>query len=109
MSNAEALTSQSIVALCDIDFKFVDRNIPGKLKDKDGKKVHPTQKPEGLLARVLLRFVFLKSGSAIDETALNAALIAALVGNFLGRDIHIALCALPLVGGSFANLSSRAQ
>jgi modification methylase len=25
-----------------------------RLKDKDGRKVHPTQKPEGLLARVLL-------------------------------------------------------
>jgi len=62
-----------------------------------------------LLARVLLRFVFLRSGSSIDETALNAALIAALVGNFLGRDIHIALRALPLVGGSFTKLSSRAQ
>jgi hypothetical protein len=34
-------------------------------------------------------------------------LIAALVGNFLGRDIHIALRALSLAGGSFANLSSR--
>ncbi len=25
-----------------------------RLKDKNGKKVHPTQKPEALLARVLL-------------------------------------------------------
>ena len=60
-----------------------------------------------LLARVLIRFVFMRSGSAVDETALNAALIAALVGNFLGRDILIALRALPLVGGSFTKLSSR--
>ena len=60
-----------------------------------------------LLARVLIRFVFTWSGSAIDETALNAALIAALVGNFVGRDILIALRALPLAGGSFAKLSSR--
>jgi len=60
-----------------------------------------------LLARVLIRFVFIWSGSAVDETALNAALIAALVGNFLGRDIRTALRALPLVGGSFTKLSSR--
>jgi len=59
------------------------------------------------LARVLIRFFFTWSGSAIDETALNAALIAALVGNFVGRDILIALRALPLAGGSFAKLSSR--
>ena len=60
-----------------------------------------------LLARVLIRFVFIWSGSAVDETALNAALIAALVGNFLGRDILTALRALPLAGGSFTKLSSR--
>jgi hypothetical protein len=60
-----------------------------------------------LLARVLIRFVFIWSGSAVDETALNAALIAALVGNFLGRDIRIALRALKLSGGSFTKLSSR--
>ena len=60
-----------------------------------------------LLARVLIRFVFMSSGSAIDETALNAALIAALVGNFVGRDILIAQRALQLSGGSFTNLSSR--
>jgi hypothetical protein len=60
-----------------------------------------------LLARVLIRFVFTWSGSAIDETALNAALIAALVGNFVGRDIRTALRALPLAGGSFTRLSSR--
>src|ERR1700730_15113729 len=40
-----------------------------------------------LLARVLIRFLFIWSGSEVDETALNAALIAALVGNLLGRDI----------------------
>jgi hypothetical protein len=62
-----------------------------------------------LLLRVLLRFVFIKSGSAVDETVLNAALIAALVGNFVGRDIHIALRALKLSEGSFTKLSSRAQ
>jgi uncharacterized membrane protein YjjB (DUF3815 family) len=60
-----------------------------------------------LLARVLIRFLFMRSGSAVDETALNAALIAALVGNFLGRDMRTALRALELSGGSFAKLSSR--
>ena len=60
-----------------------------------------------LLARVLIRFVFIWSGSAVDEMTLNAALIAALVGNFLGRDIRTALRALPLAGGSFTKLSSR--
>ena len=60
-----------------------------------------------LLARVLIRFVFIWGGSAIDEAALNAALIAALVGNFLGRDIRTALRALSLSGGSFTKLSSR--
>lgn len=60
-----------------------------------------------LLARVLIRFLFIWSGSAVDETALNVALIAALVGNFLGRDIRTALRAMPLAGGSFAKLSSR--
>jgi hypothetical protein len=60
-----------------------------------------------LLARVLIRFLFIWSGSALDETALNASLIAALVGNFVGRDIRTALRALPLAGGSFTKLSSR--
>jgi membrane protein CcdC involved in cytochrome C biogenesis len=60
-----------------------------------------------LLARVLIRFLFTRSGSAVDETALNAALIAALVGNFLGRDIRTALRALQLSGGSFTKLFSR--
>ena len=60
-----------------------------------------------LLARVLIRLVFIRSGSMANETALNAALIAALVGNFIGRDIRTALRALPLAGGSFTKLSSR--
>lgn len=60
-----------------------------------------------LLARVLIRFLFTRSGSAVDETALNAALIAALVGNFLGRDIRTALRALQLSSGSFTKLFSR--
>jgi len=60
-----------------------------------------------LLVRVLIRFVLIASGITVDEAALNAAFIAAIVGNFLGRDIVIALRALPLAGGSFAKLSSR--
>jgi hypothetical protein len=60
-----------------------------------------------LLVRVLIRFVLIWRGIAVDETALNAAFIAAIVGNFLGRDIVIALRALPLVGGSFTRLFSR--
>lgn len=60
-----------------------------------------------LLARVLIRFVFIWSGLAVDETALNAALIAALVGNFLGRDIRVALRALSLAGGSFVKFSNH--
>lgn len=59
-----------------------------------------------LLARVLIRFAFLRGG-ALDATSLNAALIAALVGNFLGRDARTALRALPLAGGSFSRLSGR--
>lgn len=60
-----------------------------------------------LLVRVLIRVVLIASGISVDEAALNAAFIAAIVGNFVGRDIVIALRALPLAGGSFANLSSR--
>jgi hypothetical protein len=60
-----------------------------------------------LLARVLIRLVLIRSDSAVDETALNAALIAAFMGNFLGRDIRTALRALLLTGGSFTKLSSR--
>ena len=60
-----------------------------------------------LLARVLIRFLLIWSGSSIDETTLNAALIAALVGNLLGRDILTALRALPLAEGSFTKLTSR--
>ena|SRR5579859_7669180 len=60
-----------------------------------------------LLVRVLIRYLFMSSGNVVDETTLNAAFIAAIVGNFLGRNILTALRALPLVGGSFANLSGR--
>jgi len=61
-----------------------------------------------LLLRVLIRFVLIHAGGAVDETALNAALIAALVGTFLGRDIYIALRALKLSNGSFVRSSGRA-
>jgi predicted dehydrogenase len=39
MSNAEALVTQNIVALCDVDFGYVDRSLADRLKekDKDGK------------------------------------------------------------------------
>jgi membrane protein CcdC involved in cytochrome C biogenesis len=59
-----------------------------------------------LLIRVLLRLAFARNG-VVDAAALNVALIAALVGNLLGRDARIALRALPLAGGSFSGLSSR--
>lgn len=52
-----------------------------------------------LLVRLLIRVVLSASGSHLDETALNAALIAALVGNLLGRDIRVARRALPLANG----------
>lgn len=60
-----------------------------------------------LLVRVLIRFVLIASGIAVDEATLNVAFIAAIVGNFWGRDIVIAWRALLLAGGSFAKLSSR--
>ena len=59
-----------------------------------------------LLARVLIRLAFAQGG-AIDATALNAALIAALVGNLLGREVATAQRALPLAGGRLAALSRR--
>lgn len=60
-----------------------------------------------LLVRVAIRFGVIASGITVDEVALNYAFIAAIVGNFVGRDIVIALRALKLAGGSFANLSSQ--
>jgi membrane protein CcdC involved in cytochrome C biogenesis len=59
-----------------------------------------------LLARVIIHFAFAQGG-AIDATVLNSALIAALVGNLLGRDAGIARRALPLVGAHVAALSRR--
>jgi CcdC protein len=61
-----------------------------------------------VLALVVIRFAVRialhAAGSAVDETALNDALIAAVVGNYLGRTIKIALRVLPLVGGNLGNL-----
>src|SRR5688572_18733136 len=36
MSNAESLVTQNIVALCDVDFGYVDRQLLPRLKDRDG-------------------------------------------------------------------------
>jgi hypothetical protein len=60
-----------------------------------------------VVIRVAARFALQATGYAIDEVALNDAFIAALVGNYLGRAIRIALRALPLVGGSLGNLPVR--
>jgi membrane protein CcdC involved in cytochrome C biogenesis len=60
-----------------------------------------------LLMRVLIRYLFMSTGNSVAETTLNAAFIAAIVGNFLGRNILTTVRALPLVDGSEASLSSR--
>lgn len=44
MSNAEALVTQNIVAVCDVDFGYVERSLAGRGKDRDGKP-----RPDGLL------------------------------------------------------------
>ena len=44
MSNAEALVTQNIVAVCDVDFGYVERSLAGRGKDRDGKA-----RPDGLL------------------------------------------------------------
>jgi len=36
MSNAEALVTQNIVALCDVDFGYVERSLAGRQKDEKG-------------------------------------------------------------------------
>ena len=36
MSNAEALVSQNIVALCDVDFEYVDKQLVGRDKNRQG-------------------------------------------------------------------------
>lgn len=42
MSNAEQVLSENIVALCDVDFGYVDRQAASRLKRGDG-----TPRPEG--------------------------------------------------------------
>ncbi len=37
MSNAEALVTQNIVAVCDVDFGYVERSLAGRQKDREGK------------------------------------------------------------------------
>lgn len=44
MSNAEQLLSQNIVALCDVDFGYVDRGVQGRLKPGNGKPGPSAQK-----------------------------------------------------------------
>jgi predicted dehydrogenase len=43
MGNAEALVTQNIVALCDVDFGYVERSLAGRGKQRDG-----TPRPDGL-------------------------------------------------------------
>lgn len=43
MSNAEALGAENIVAVCDVDFSYVERSLGGREKDRDGKP-----RPEGI-------------------------------------------------------------
>jgi len=43
MSNAEQLVSQNIVALCDVDFGYVERSLVGRGQDDEGRP-----RPEGL-------------------------------------------------------------
>jgi predicted dehydrogenase len=43
MENAQALVAENIVAVCDVDFGYVERSLKGREKDKDGKP-----RPEGI-------------------------------------------------------------
>ncbi|HEX7023945.1 MAG TPA: Gfo/Idh/MocA family oxidoreductase [Gemmatimonadales bacterium] len=43
MSNAEALGAHNIVAVCDVDFGYVERSLSGRGKDREGKP-----RPEGI-------------------------------------------------------------
>ncbi len=60
-----------------------------------------------VVIRIAARFALQAAGYALDEVALNDAFIAAIVGNYLGRAIRIALRVLPLVGGNLGNLPAR--
>ncbi|MGH7449117.1 MAG: Gfo/Idh/MocA family protein [Longimicrobiales bacterium] len=43
MSNAENMTAENIVAICDVDFPYVERQLASKQKDGEGK-----ERPEGI-------------------------------------------------------------
>ena len=43
MENAQALGAENIVAVCDVDFGYVERGLKGREKDRDGKP-----RPEGI-------------------------------------------------------------
>lgn len=60
-----------------------------------------------LLMRVAIRLIVSRTGGALDDIALNAGLLAALMGNALGRDMVIALRALPLQRGGWVSLPGR--
>ena len=64
MSNAEALVTQNIVAVCDVDFGYVDRALAGRDKDREGKP-----RPDG----VRLKEQFgVCAGAAIDLRGIGA-------------------------------------
>src|SRR5687767_4676455 len=41
--NIEALIAENLVAVCDVDFSFTEKQVTGKLKDRDGK-----ERPDGV-------------------------------------------------------------
>jgi hypothetical protein len=57
-----------------------------------------------VVMRFAIRFAVQTTGFAVDEAALNEALLAAIVSNYLGRALRTALRVLPLVGGNLGNL-----
>jgi predicted dehydrogenase len=46
MSNAENMTAENIVAICDVDFPYVERQLESRQKDREGK-----ERPEGIAVR----------------------------------------------------------
>ncbi len=50
VSNTEQLASENIVALCDVDFRYVDRQIAGRHQNRDGET-----RPEGVRAQEAYR------------------------------------------------------
>ena len=57
MSNAENMTAENIVALCDVDFPYVERQLERKLTDGEGK-----ERPKG----VALKEAFMKAKRYAD-------------------------------------------